>query len=234
MNQQCLNGGKCINTKDDGSDVVVEYKRCECAEGYSGPHCSRHCPLQCQNGGYCTVNPRGGARGDQDQKPSHRPTDFICKCHGYFMGTLCEIPYANCGNQVQCLHGGTCVANSDEDASHSCHCPAEYTGDSCETAVPKDELLTNNVESMEMDEAVETTSTVGIVISVLLVGGVAMGYVMARRKGWTWRAKEYNHDDDEAALMIQAGVRRINFKEPASVRHWSSSYNNRGVELNLI
>jgi hypothetical protein len=235
MNQQCLNGGKCVDANES-----VAYKHCECAEGYSGPHCSRHCPLQCQNGGYCTFNPRGGARGDQDQNPSHRPSEFICKCHGYFMGTLCEVPYTNCGNQVQCLNGGTCVTNS-EDGSHSCQCPEEYTGEVCETPLPKEEeaVLTSS-ESMELAgpmgmTAVGTSSVRILLCFVLLVGGVLSGYFIGRRKGWTWRRKENtNYNEDEEALMMQAGVRRINFKEPASVRYWSSSSRNGGVELNLI
>lgn len=122
FDQHCMNNGLCHPANDH-----IDHRHCVCPEGFSGPRCADYCPLTCQNEGYCTLKPKGGALGNQDQTPTYKDEDYICKCYPQYTGDFCEIPYTNCGDQHRCFHGGECISSE-----HSCRCPAGYTGDSCE------------------------------------------------------------------------------------------------------
>jgi hypothetical protein len=122
---QCLNGGKCRdNSNDTGS-----FNQCDCVAGYGGNRCENYCPLECEHGGYCRYN------GDLSTLNQHdiQPEDYMCKCLGHYKGTVCEIPYENCGDGGQCFYGGSC--RDEEGQASSCNCPAGHEGPSCETEV---------------------------------------------------------------------------------------------------
>ncbi len=229
MNQHCMNGGTCVSAND-----VYDHRHCVCQDGFSGPRCSHFCPLECQNGGFCTLTPRGGALGDQEQKPTYHASDYMCKCHGYFMGNTCEIPYSNCGGQTKCFNGGKCSSNVD--GTHSCQCPPMFTGDSCENVSLEEEVTNMEVEDTNLTgvKAWDASFSISMLffVFVLLVGYLACRYGR--------RAFRFSYSDEEQGVadsILKDEMRRMNFKEPASVRKWSSEkngYNNRGVELNLI
>jgi hypothetical protein len=137
----CLNGGECMS-----ATLVADFKHCHCRDGFSGPRCSDIlCPLTCQNGGSCQRIVEGQFEGGSgfvrlDSKassPSSNPGDFECKCHGYFVGPLCETSYINCGHYHRCFNGGVCVHDDDNNSNQSvrCSCLDGYDGEHCEVGV---------------------------------------------------------------------------------------------------
>lgn len=92
--EQCTNGGLCEFMNENG----VAFRRCRCPEGFEGLRCERNCPLSCDNGGVCIASKKIEAA--YLHGASHKD-DYSCKCRGYFMGDLCEIPYTNCGDGMR-------------------------------------------------------------------------------------------------------------------------------------
>ena len=66
------------------------------------------------------------------------PEDYMCKCFGRFTGTLCEIPYVNCGESGRCFNGGVCHIQ-DDSPIRTCACPRGFTGESCELKIQRGE-----------------------------------------------------------------------------------------------
>lgn len=208
MDAHCLNGGSCLPDNED----KLGKKRCFCQEGYSGPRCSRFCPLDCQNGGYCTLIPKGGALGLEEQTPTYDPADYMCKCFGYFKGTLCEIPVVKCGGSGECQNGGTCI---DTDAgARECRCEEGFSGDSCQ-----DETI------LTLEEEKRTW----VAPAVLLFLGAVVGGVY---KGG-WHPKKDDAIEFSAVRTRAEGT--FNFKSPQSLRRlYSDSKENLHETSNEI
>lgn len=128
----CLNGGTCetagngdISHSNEGS-----FKYCHCLAAYSGLKCQTYCPLECKNGGTCLYQPDAHA-----QSPLF--TDYVCQCRNRFKGVLCDIPYEECPDGLQCLNGSQCKVTDDNDdvsaATYACECPYTHEGIFCES-----------------------------------------------------------------------------------------------------
>jgi hypothetical protein len=75
------------------------------------------------------------------------PEYYMCKCHGYFTGPLCEIPYLNCGKNQRCFNGGTCLYDDDApsvapNTPIGCSCPESFDGEFCQNKAVKEDALT--------------------------------------------------------------------------------------------
>jgi hypothetical protein len=150
---QCLNGGTCTPTTSFNSNngtANTEYARtCTCPRGYGGSHCQDHCPLQCQNGGYCQLldgrdpaqyggSSRSGSSSSSSSSSSNNleslydtsytgssssarasAGSYQCKCRGLYSGKLCNIPYQNCPGGHKCYNGGSCVSSASSASSSS-------------------------------------------------------------------------------------------------------------------
>ena len=149
------------------------FRYCECQDGFSGPRCSKYCPLDCQNGGYCMVTPVGGALGLEEQLPTYDPNDYMCKCYGHFTGKLCDIPYTNCGESERCYNGGECLVG--DDMKHKCSCSIGFSGDSCEIRLD----IKEEVAVVMTDEG---RFAVLILSSLFVVLGIALCVMLRRRR----------------------------------------------------
>lgn len=140
---QCWNGGHCQIFKRGQvkSGPNDDYNYCICPPGYGGQRCESSCPLICLHSGVCHAN---GIHGSIPTDPNYPlSSNYACKCLGYWTGTVCDIPYTNCGDGSQCYHQGKCrekkkdntsvAANSSSISSSSyyCECPQGYGGTSC-------------------------------------------------------------------------------------------------------
>lgn len=130
----CLNGGVCVKTTEQVAGTAQS--SCTCPAGFSGARCEGEglCDLQCQHGGSC--------RHNEDVAHANSGTSFACECVGPYKGLECEVPFATCpppiaggdAQQVECLWGGECVAEDEDEAEnyYTCECPVGRYGASCE------------------------------------------------------------------------------------------------------
>lgn len=242
MDQHCMNAGTCESANED-----VDHKHCVCQLGYSGPRCSRYCPLECENNGYCTVKPKGGALGVQEQTPTYDPADYMCKCFGHFTGDRCETPYSNCGGQIRCYHGGECRLESDPDysASQPCRCPIGYSGQSCENRSSVDWTQEEDELNLSTTGIFAITFSAIIVVSVMLLVAIKRWPPNNQEKGRTKRKSvefqrfvEEPEDEGEDDTIVE-GIQRFNqeYSQAKTILQRPSQehiYTNRGLELNVL
>ena len=186
-NDQCLHDGVCTTTElpnsDDGGETTAPQvvRHCVCPKGIGGSRCESYCPIQCENGGYCRHVGDGLERPSLDRRQDTNPDHYECKCQGRLTGKTCNIPYQNCGHDVQCLHGGQCENNSnDETQRPTCSCPPGYGGDSCE--IEGFEAPNPNIENdpqLSKPERISLSMFGSVLALTLLVVG---GYWYRRRK----------------------------------------------------
>lgn len=163
---QCLNGGTCAPRYEiQAQNLTARY--CRCIAGFSGSHCEDHCPLKCQNQGYC----QNGDTRDPSQYYNPSSDNFVCKCKGYFTGKLCNIPYQNCIG-YRCYNGGQCgsaTSSSTSSSTTSCTCPEGFHGDTCEMlgTAPEVESSPATAPSGRL-----TALTVVLVLSIVMLGFV--------------------------------------------------------------
>jgi len=147
-NTDCRNNGVCQEPT-----MVTRHRHCHCFDGFSGQRCTQFCPFACQNGGICTkkmVDEIGEIFVEEtneldNTRYEYDPNNYMCKCHGYFVGKLCEIPYVNCGQNRRCFNGGECVYDDDPSSAApntviGCSCPEAFTGDFCQDSVDLTQL----------------------------------------------------------------------------------------------
>jgi hypothetical protein len=112
-------------------------------------------------------------RFDYDRNPA----DYICQCFGLFEGTLCEIPYTNCGDGSKCYNGGVCrrdTAGNGGVKATFCDCPSGFGGAACEAAVDS----TASPVAPTIDQQLESGfqgNTTALVFGILLVVLVCAG-----------------------------------------------------------
>jgi hypothetical protein len=210
IDSHCLNGGNCMPANE-----VTSFKHCHCKDGFSGPRCSRFCPYDCMNGGYCTVTPQGDAIGLQEQTPTYDPEDYMCKCFGHFTGKLCDIPYTNCGDEERCYHGGQCLLG--EDMKHKCSCPGGFTGDSCETTV-------QGLQGEKMTEQGRKTMLVSSILVVILGAGLVLIVQRQRSKPPKFIVVKGQEEEDY----------QYDHRYPRSVRYHNRPQTSGGVILNVL
>lgn len=223
MDQHCMNGGSCESANEE-----VDHRHCICAKDYSGTRCSHFCPLQCQNGGYCTLKPRGGALGVQEQTPTFNAEDYMCKCFGHYAGESCEIPYNNCGDNTRCYHGGECIQRDSKEYSSDqpCRCQPGFGGPSCDTRISP--AVKNDIE------VVNGMRKSGKWMLTLFM--LAAGVVIARF--WHRRRRDKKHStfdgfDEELDENITAFMANPIINTTTGHRS-ESKYSDRGVvELHL-
>lgn len=245
MDQHCINGGKCEPAND-----VIDHRHCVCKDGFSGSRCSRYCPLECQNSGYCTIKPKGGALGDREQTPTYHISDYMCKCPAKFSGDLCEIPYTNCGDQTRCYHGGECLGtlttttttNEQDDLSvvnEPCRCLPGYTGVSCEIVIPDYEEEVGKFQ-VTTPAGKWNLSSVILFVSFSII---SLGYFFwRRRRRNTMNFNEYPAGDDEQeeSSNFRDDTERYNYddcSQQRSVRKWTpreDDSSHKVFELHLI
>jgi hypothetical protein len=168
LDSHCLNEGKCIQGNE-----WTNYSHCQCQEGFSGSRCSKFCPFDCKNGGYCTVTPEGEMTGLDELSPggTYDPADYMCECYGRFTGIFCETPYTRCGDAERCYNGGLCLVA--KDMMHECSCPPGFGGDSCE--------LPLETTDSKVTEAEKVTVMV-VSILLLFLGITALGMILKTPK----------------------------------------------------
>ena len=119
---ECLNGGSCV------IDGVSGAAYCNCPVGVTGTNCeSRPCldqNVDCHGNGRCEILASGDPYCvcDQDRYQHSGGAD----------ATPGDCANTQCGDNLVCQHGGTCVAN-DYRTEFSCSCPYPYTGNECQT-----------------------------------------------------------------------------------------------------
>jgi hypothetical protein len=221
MDQHCMNGGKC-----EPANAIIDHRHCVCEEDYSGPRCSRYCPLDCQNKGYCTVKPRGGALGDQEQTPTYEISDYMCKCFDHFVGDFCEVPYTNCGGKTRCYHGGECISASNEAVFKPCRCPPGYSGTFCEIVLSDYSV---DIKKSEFTTARNLTRSSAILVSCFSI--ISLGWFLWRRKqSRTCSFTEFGEDADEDESAFMDEMKRYSH-DGSSQQDYSS---HKAFELHLI
>jgi hypothetical protein len=221
----CLNGGVCIldtSTTILGSSAEEEdeshnFKRCRCNDGFSGLRCANVvCPLLCQNGGSCQSTVRNGQLGSGLQDSSDN--NFECKCHGYYTGPVCEIPYVNCGRSRRCYNGGICVQQHDEtntnETGRRCTCRDGFEGERCEDGVVV-VAQENGEDGEQQSQTVSTTSNrkgriTALVICGLLVCSAIIFYAPTFIHTGTMRSLQFNiiERTKDTAVRIPTHIRR--------------------------
>ena len=132
----CTNQGTCRSDYADHPE-----QPCNCPEGYAGPHCEYmedevpSCDLTCQNGGTCMV----GVISWEELFGEDYFSQTYCMCEDGYHGIYCEHAPAQCGDDLVCLNGGSCVTMFDRGVeTHYCDCTSAgnskrgYAGESCE------------------------------------------------------------------------------------------------------
>jgi hypothetical protein len=218
----CLNGGECLVDPDSNQ------RYCECRQGFTGLKCSHYCPYACKNGGYCTLTPEGTSSTLVSLEP--RPEDFMCKCFGLWTGTLCEIPYKNCGHNDRCFNGGICLLD-EKLGEHKCRCSSGWTGPTCQAKVDKDSALAKMVESPGGRSGVT-------IVGLLLISMItALIFMIARR-----RHKQGEHDEFQNLSFEEEGstfLDEMHDDHDADADGGGASmsdgvYNSKGLLLNVI
>jgi hypothetical protein len=179
-NADCQNGGSCVSDAASGvfhSNEGGGGQYCKCINGYTGPQCAIYCPLECQNGGTCEYTPT-----EHSSTPLF--SDYECKCRSQFKGTLCEIPYIECPDGLQCLNGAGCKISDDNDdadrVTYSCVCQDSHEGTFCEQLRAAAQKETHPSNSNKVSPG-GIAAIVLVVVSVVGVLGVAL-LVMRRNK----------------------------------------------------
>jgi len=251
MNQHCMNDGTCVKVEDEDTETTTtdsnnsnnnngSHRYCVCREGFSGPRCSRYCPLECLNGGYCTMKSTGGVLGIEDFDPTYIDSDYVCKCRGHFTGQNCEIPYQNCGNNIRCFHGGKCLLSTNvhtsgeggdnnnnkkknEDSEEipvsielPCQCQSGYTGPYCEN-----EVSSEDTKEEEDVEGFKTISKGGrSTIIILIVCSIMMLIFLAvKRYRYYYTRKQVLSMEEWKVQGGQTYTRKLrDYRCPGSVR----------------
>ena len=102
------------------------------------PNYEEDCDLDCENGGVCYF---GNNPKDDDDALLSIPgyvskvkSSMHCRCQDGFIGLNCEIRFEKCGKDEHfCLHGSTCVSDSD---GYTCDCEealGTYAGEYCQS-----------------------------------------------------------------------------------------------------
>ncbi|XP_071941661.1 low-density lipoprotein receptor-related protein 1-like isoform X2 [Antedon mediterranea] len=146
----CSNGGTCQMNSDQ---VPV----CSCLEGFYGKNCERQkinpCVNFCRNGGNCTVK------------------DSVAECS-------CPVQYvgAQCGKDLcngYCKNSGLCTVK-EEDPRPTCSCPADFTGNTCQTSLSKSKSKQTSSQSGSLQIAIP------IIIFILII--IIIGAVFCYRR----------------------------------------------------
>jgi hypothetical protein len=187
--RDCLNEAKCKLVHHDGNHGsgggddgnIYLHRHCVCPPEFGGSRCEKFCPLECLNGGYCRFD-GDTARIHQLQFYDTDLDDYMCKCMGYFTGTLCEIPYENCLEGRQCFHGGRCQdEDQDEDTSGKsnkntvCACPEGFNGPSCEVDLSK-------IQVGESSSPARGPVLTGVLVPMIAVAALIAALVHRRRR----------------------------------------------------
>jgi hypothetical protein len=206
---QCLNGGRCVLSQSNGQlkSVAVaatsddDFNHCACRPSFGGSRCEHFCRLQCQNAGVCYRRSSSSGSAEQTQQdPVAHPFSvaYACKCLGYWTGTVCEVPYQNCGSGVQCYNGGICrsqqqqqqqeqmsgnststaiTTTNDYDRSN-CDCPPPFSGPTCQDVAV--------AGAAAVKTALDGRNTILVAVSVLLgsflLTGLALFCVRRQRR----------------------------------------------------
>jgi hypothetical protein len=244
---QCLNGGTCTPTSSFNTSTTEYARACTCPRGYGGSHCQDHCPLQCQNGGYCQLldgrDPAryGGSRGSSGSSSTNLESlydtsytgsssstssnSYQCKCRGLYAGKLCSIPYQNCPGGHKCYNGGSCVSSASstsQAASNNnnkyCDCPEGFGGLSCEQR--SDGLGAGQGASLpdQQQQQEKAGRPAGIAVSVLLaVGVLAIGFTVLRRR--RRRGHQQRRTPHQFAMAMGSTAGSTNLR-PHSEDYW--------------
>ncbi|KAJ8984353.1 hypothetical protein NQ317_003500, partial [Molorchus minor] len=118
----CENGGICTKSLQNiifTSPLVVHEYNCQCADGFTGPTCSKRqdpcLPNPCHSGGQCR---RHGF-------------NFQCVCPTNKDGRYCELEKGDACSENPCQNGGSC-RESPDGSSFFCLCRSGYRGNQCE------------------------------------------------------------------------------------------------------
>lgn len=142
----CTNGGVC---RDNESDIN---KKCNCDDGWDGPHCEfpddhptkskpeETCTLACENGGQCKFGTKSHGHPVEDVSAffswGKEVEGMHCVCPKGYAGLQCAVKMEKCGD-FHCFHGSKCV--TDGDGKNHCDCTTarkedgtRYAGRFCE------------------------------------------------------------------------------------------------------
>ncbi|KAL7567794.1 hypothetical protein ACA910_000546 [Epithemia clementina (nom. ined.)] len=154
----CLHGGVCNSEPDPTGS------HCACTNGFTGQRCEtaisateEDCNLKCHHDGTCQFLSIHNDDGDENDgvAPWGSWNGMYCQCLMGYSGVQCEHIAQQCGNELVCLHGSTCVVNQELSA-YECQCaPTEYyIGGTCVNPHP-----TKNNENNDTPATTTTTTT---------------------------------------------------------------------------
>jgi hypothetical protein len=177
-NNQCANGGVCAPPNE-----IHPNKYCHCAVGFVGLFCDSFCPLPCEHGGYCRYHQTSEPhrlKNDRD------PADYVCQCFGLFEGTLCEIPYTNCGDGSKCYNGGVCRHTTGNGGVQTtfCDCPSGFEGAACESTADSTASPATSTLGQQIERGFQGNKTALVsAIPALCRGFLVLHNVLADRRG---------------------------------------------------
>jgi hypothetical protein len=99
------------------------------------------CPIQCRNGGECSLDSGfggGGSKKATGDIPQEDDRGVIrghhCSCPTGYAGSFCEIKYDVCeGEQKICFNGSECIREIDDRGKSFYHCQCDARGSDLST-----------------------------------------------------------------------------------------------------
>lgn len=195
--QSCFNNASCVNTPTDstkkyqcnctvgfyGERCEIEFdpcnpnpcingrcvkdgpvsNKCDCNKGYEGTHCGSdidECLTAdlCKNDAFCT-NSDGS---------------YTCNCSIEFAPPHCIVP--NPCIEFQCLNGGNCVTETNEDANiskPSCVCVSGFNGTQCE-----EKLIAGGPDTL----ALAVGLSLAVICAICIIVAVVIFLRIAKKK----------------------------------------------------
>ena len=172
---QCSNGGRCYVVSHDqhDHDHHLEHQQEHNPQNHGGgsqkqkdePSHDEFMTLDLANPS--DTNPKESGTNDGDDESTNFQ-DYACHCKGLFTGSLCDIPYTNCGDMTRCFYGGKCQLDS---ITEPCQCAPGYMGRYCEQ-------YNENGGTSNFEQVTDGSSSSSKKPWPLLLGSIGLGSIL--------------------------------------------------------